>query len=129
MDDNIRFKRLFKSYDPPEGGVQGLRKKLDRLEAKKPFFYPPKIALVTTFAVVVLVSVALIPKLMKPRPRSNLFIELVKKSENPAFIKYGYLERSGEAVSIPASARSRLTVKRVETSNKNVRFYLVESIV
>jgi hypothetical protein len=128
MDDNIRFKRLFRSYDPPEGGIQGLREKLDRLEIKKPSFSPPKIALVTTFAVLVLIAVAVTPRLMKPRPRSNLFIELVKKSENPAFIKYGYKKRSGEAVSIPASARSHLAVKRVETFNENVKFYLIESI-
>ncbi len=126
MDNNMRFKTLFKSYDPPKEGVQGLKEKLNRLETKKPFFTPPKIALVTTFAVALLVSVVLVPRLMKPR--SNLFIELVKKSENPAFIKYGYLERSEEAVSIPASARSRLTVKRVETSNKDVKFYIVERI-
>ena len=128
MDDNIRFKSLFKSYDPPEGGVQGLREKLDRVEIKKPIFSPPKIALVTTFAVAVLVTVALIPRLMQPRLRSNLFIELVNKTENPAFIKYGYKKRSGEAVSIPASARSHLAVKRIETANKNVKFYLIESI-
>ena len=120
MDENIRFKNLFKSYDPPEGGVQGLREKLDRLETKKPFFSPARIALVMSFA--------LVPKLMKPKPRSNLFIELAKESENPAFIKYGYLERSEEAVSIPPSARSHLTIKRVNTSDKNVKFYLVESI-
>ena len=65
---------------------------------------------------------------MKPRPRSNLFIELVKKSENPAFIKYGYLERNSEGVSIPPSARSRLKVKRVETRNDNVKFYIIEGI-
>jgi hypothetical protein len=126
MDDNIGYKSLFGSYDPPEGGIQGLREKLNRLETKKPFFSPPRIALVTTFAVTLLVAVALIPGLMKPK--SNLFIELAKKSENPAFIKYGYLERSEEAVSIPASAKSHLTVKRVETSNENVKFYLLESI-
>ena len=128
MDDNIRFENFFESYDPPEGGVQGLREKLDRLETKNPFFSPPRIALVTSFAVVLLVAVALIPGLMKPTPRSNLFTELIKKSENPVFIKYGYLERSEEAVSIPASARSHLTIKRVNTSDKNVKFYLVENI-
>ena len=126
MDDHIRFKNLFKTYDPPEGGVQRLREKLDSLETKKPFFSPPKIALVTTFAVALLATAVLVPRLIKPR--SNLFLELVKKSENPAFIKYGYLERSGEAVSVPASARSHLTVKRVETSNQDVKFYLIESI-
>jgi len=126
MDENIRFKSLFKSYDPPEGGVQGLREKLDRLETKKPFFSSLKIALVTTLAVALLVAVGFIPGLIKPR--NNLFMELVKKSENPAFIKYGYLERSEEAVSIPASARSHLTIKRVNTSDKNVKFYLVENI-
>ena len=126
MDDITRLKNLFQSYDPPEGGVQGLREKLDRLETKKPFFSLPRIALVTSFAVILLVAGALVPKLMKPK--SNLFMELVKKSENPAFIKYGYLERSEEAVSIPASARSHLTVKRVKASNKNVKFYIVESI-
>ncbi len=128
MDHNIKFKSLFKTYDPPEGGIQGLREKLDRLETKKPFFSPSRIALVTSFAVVLLVAIALIPGLIKPKSRSNLFTELVKKSENPAFIKYGYLERSEEAVSIPASARSHLTIKRVNTSDKNVKFYLVESI-
>ena len=126
MGDNIRFKSLFKSYDTPEGGVQGLREKLDRHDMKKSFFTPPKIALVTTFAVALLVMITLVPRLTKPK--SNLFIELVKKSENPVFIKYGYLERSEEAVSIPASAGSRLTVKRVRTSNENVKFYLIESI-
>ena len=128
MDENIRFKSLFESYDPPEGGVQGLREKLDRLETKKPFFSPARIALVMSFALVLLVAVALVPKLMKPKPRSNLFIELAKESENPAFIKYGYLKRSEEGVSIPASARSHLTIKRINTSDKNVKFYLVESI-
>jgi hypothetical protein len=128
MDDITRLKNLFQSYDPPEGGVQGLREKLNRFETKKPFFSPPRIALVTSFAVILLVASALVPKLIKPRPRSNLFMELVKKSENPAFIKYGYLERNEEAVSIPAGARSHLTVKRVNTSDKNVKFYLVESI-
>ena len=128
MDNDIKFKSLFESYDPPEGGIQGLREKLDGLEVKKPLFSPPKIALVTTFAVLVLVAVTVTPRLMKPRQRSNLFIELVKKSENPAFIKYGYKKRSGEAVSIPASARSHLTIKRIETHNKNVKFYLLESI-
>jgi hypothetical protein len=126
MDDNTIFKSCFKSYDPPEGGLHGLREKLDRLEAKKPFFSPPKIALTTTITVALLVAVVVVPRIMKPK--SNLFIELAKKSENPAFIKYGYLERSGEAVSIPASARSHLKVKRVETSNKNVKFYMVEAI-
>jgi hypothetical protein len=125
MDDNIKFKSLFKSYGPPGGGLQGLREKLDRLETKKPYFSASKIALVTTFAVALLVAVALIPGLIKPR--NNLFIELVKKSENPAFIKYGYLERSGEGVSIPASERSHLTIKRIKTSDKNIKFYLIES--
>lgn len=126
MDDNTRLKSLFKSYDPPEGGVQGLREMLGRHEMKKPFFSPPKIALVTTFAILILVAVVVTPRLIKPR--SNLFLELVNKTENPAFIKYGYIKRSGEAVSIPASARQHLAVKRVETLNKNVKFYLIESI-
>jgi hypothetical protein len=126
MGEYIRFKSLFKSYDPPEGGVQGLREKLDRHDMKKSFFTPPKIALVTTFVVVVMVAVALTPMLIKPR--SNLFLELVNKSENPAFLKYGYLKRSGEAVSIPAKARSRLAVMRVKTLDKNVKFYLIEII-
>lgn len=128
MDDNIKFKNLFKSYDPPEGGIQVLREKLDRHEMKKPFFSPPKIVLVTTFAVALMFTAVLVPRSMKPKPRNDLFMELVKKSENPAFMKYGYLEKSGEGVSIPASARSYLTVKRVNTSDKNVKFYLVENI-
>ena len=126
MSDNMRYKNLFESFNPPEGGVQGLREKLDRLETKKPFFSPTKIALMTAFAVALLVTAVLVPRMMKPR--NNLFIELAKKSENPAFIKYGYIERNDEAVSIPASARSRLKVKRVKTSDQNVKFYIVEII-
>ena len=49
-------------------------------------------------------------------------MDLVNKSENPAFIKYGQ-----EAVTIPDSAKSHLAALRVETSNKNVKFYLIES--
>lgn len=126
MDDNKKFDNLFRSYDPPRGGVLVLREKLDRLEIKSSFFSLPKIVLVTTFVVAVVVAIAVTPMLIKPR--SNLFIELVRKSENPAFIKYGYIKRSGEGVSIPASARQRLAVKRIETLNKNVKFYLIENI-
>ena len=128
MNDSIRYKNLFESYDPPEGGFQGLREKLNGLETKKPFFSPPRMALVTTFAVVLLATVIFVPRMIKPWQRSNLFVELAKRSENPVFIKYGYLEKSEEAVSIPASAKSRLTVTHVETSNENVKFYLLEKI-
>jgi hypothetical protein len=126
MDDNFKFNSFFKFYDPPEGGVQGLGEKLDRLELNRSFFSLPKIILATAFTVVILVAVVLSLSLIKPK--SNLFIELVNKTENPAFIKYGYLKRSSKAVSIPANARSHLAVTRVKTSNKNVKFYIVENI-
>ena len=124
MSEKIDFGSLFKSYDPPGGGVNGLREKLDRLERKSNFFSLPKIAFASSFAVVILLAVLLDPGLLKPK--KNLFIDLVNKSENPAFIKYGYRKKSGEAVTIPDSAKSRLAVLRIETSNKNVKFYLIE---
>lgn len=126
MDDNFKFNSFLKIYNPPEGGVQGLIEKLDRLEIKKSSFSLSRIALATGVAVVILVALVLAPRLIKPK--NNLFIELVNKTENPAFIKYGYLKRSNEDVSIPANARSHLAVMRVKTSNKNVKFYIVENI-
>ncbi|MGD9160570.1 MAG: hypothetical protein PVG39_19295 [Desulfobacteraceae bacterium] len=101
------------------------RAKLDGVERKSNFFSIPKIAFASTFAMVILLAVLLTPGLLKPK--KNLFIDLVNKSENPAFIKYGYIKKRDEAVSIPDSAKSHLAVLRVETSNKNVKFYLIES--
>ena len=54
-------------------------------------------------------------------------MDLVNKSGSPVFIKYGYKKKSMGAVTIPDSAKSHLAVLRVETSNKNVKFYLIES--
>ncbi|MFC1495170.1 hypothetical protein ACFL6W_07815 [Thermodesulfobacteriota bacterium] len=126
MDRKIKFENFFSSIDPPKGGVHGLREKMDKLEGKNCFFSFPKIALATTIAVAVLAAIVIIPGLLKPE--SNLFMELVKKSENPSFIKYGYLKRSSEAVSIPAKARSHLAVMRVKTENENIKFYIIESL-
>ena len=116
---------MFKIYDPPEGGVQGLREKLDRLERKSNLFSVPRIAFASAFAAVILLAVLLTPGLKKPK--NNLFVHLVNKSDNPALIKYGYMKKGKEAVTIPDSAKSHLAVLRVETSNKNVKFYLIES--
>ena len=123
--ERTNFDSLFKSYDPPGGGIQGLRKKLDNLERKGNFLSIPKIAVVSTFAVVILLAVLLVPGLLKPK--RNLFVDLVNKSGNPVFIKYGYIKKGNEAVTIPADARSHLAALRIETSNKNVKFYLIES--
>ena len=125
MNEKINFDSLFKNYDPPEGGIQGLQKKIENLERKGNHFSIPKIAFVSSIAVAILFAVLLVPGLLKPK--RNLFVDLVNKSENPAFIKYGYIKKRNEPVSIPASARSHLAVLRVETSNKNVKFYLIES--
>jgi hypothetical protein len=123
--ENIKFENLFKSYDLSEGGIQGLRDKLERLERKRSLFSIPRIAFASSIAVVILLAVLLVPGLLKPK--KNLFIDLVNKSDNPAFIKYGYKKKRNEAVSIPAAARSHLAALRVETSNKNVKFYWIES--
>ena len=125
MSEKINYDSLFKNYDPPKGGVNGLREKLDRLERKSNLFTVPRIAFASTFAVVILLAVVLTPGLLKPK--SNLFVDLVNKSENPVFIKYGYIKKREEAVTIPDSAKSHMAALRVETSNKNVIFYLIES--
>lgn len=123
--ENIKFENLFKNYDPPEGGIHSLQEKLENLERKDNLFSISKIAFASSIAVVILLAVLLVPGLLKPK--RNLFVDLVNKSDNPAFIKYGYVKKRNEPVSIPADARSRLAVLRVETSNKNVKFYLIES--
>ena len=123
--DSTKFYSLFKSYDPPEGGIHGLRKKLDDAERKNRFFSISKITLASAFAAVILTAALITPGLFKPK--GNLFVDLVNKSENPVFIKYGYIKKGGETVSIPYSAKSRLAALRIETSNKNVKFYLIES--
>ena len=125
MRKKIYFESLFKSYDPPEDGIQGLRKKLDDTERKGYFISIPQIAFASACVAVILTAVLITPALFKPK--SNLFIDLVNKSENPVFIKYGYIKKKDEAVTIPDSAKSHLAVLRVETSNKNVKFYLIES--
>lgn len=125
MSEKIKLNSLFKRYDPPEGGLHGLREKLEKVERKGSFFSIPRIAFASAFAAVILIAALIFPGLLKPK--KNLFVDLVNKSENPAFIKYGYIKKGHETVSIPDSAKSHLAVLRVETSNKNVKFYLIES--
>ena len=123
--ENIKFESLFEKHDPPGGGLQGLREKLEGFESKRPFFTIPRITLASAFAAVILLAVFLTPDLIKQK--RNLFIDLVNRSDNPAFIKYGYKKMAGEAVSIPENAKSNLVALRVETSDKNVKFYLIQS--
>lgn len=124
--ENIKFESLFKKYEPPEGGIHGLNKKLEKQKIKNSLFTFPKMVFASAFATVIILTVLLYPDLM--RPKNNLFIDLVNESGNPALIKYGYLTKRDEGVSIPANERSRVAVLRVKTSNKNVKFYIIESI-
>ena len=126
MSEKINFDSIFKSYDPPEGGISGLHKKLDKLESKGSLFSLPKIAFASAFAAVIILAVLFYPGLLKPK--KNLFTDLVSKSDNPVFIKYGYIKKEAEGVTIPDSEKTHLAALRVETSNKNVKFYLIESI-
>ncbi len=89
MSEKINFDSLFKNYDPPEGGIHALREKLDKVERKGNLSSIPKIAFASTFAAVIFLAVLLIPGLLKPK--RNLFVDLVNKSGNPVFIKYGYI--------------------------------------
>jgi hypothetical protein len=121
--ENIEFESLFEKYDPPQGGFQGFQEKLERSERKKPFFTAPRVTLASAFVAVVLLAVFFTPDLIKPK--RNLFIDLVNASDNPVFIKYGYKKPTGESVSIPDTAKSHMAALRVETSDKNVKFYLI----
>jgi hypothetical protein len=125
MSEKIKFDFFLKSYNPPEGGVQRLREKLDKEERKGDLFSIPKIVFASSVAMIIILAVLLTPTLFKPK--KDLFVDLVNKSNNPVFIKYGYIKKRGEAVSILGSAKSHLAVLCVETPNKNVKFYLIES--
>lgn len=122
--ENIRFENLFEKYDPPAGGIQGLREKLGKPEGKAPFLSIPKVAFASAVIVAIFIAVFLAPDLLKQK--RNLFIDLVNESDNPVFIKYGYKKSTGESVSIPESAKSHLAALRIESSNKNIQFYLIE---
>lgn len=124
--NDIKFENLFNNIAPPEGGVQVLKEKLKKLERKRGFFSTPKLKLVSAFAMVVLIALGISPLFLKPE--KNLFTDLVSKSDNQIFIKYGYQNNNNEAVSIPAGSRSQIATMRIETVNKNVKFYLIESI-
>lgn len=123
--ENIEFENLFIKYDPPAGGIQGLQVKLENLERKGPFLSIPKIAFAAAF--IAAAFFALFFSLELQKPKRNLFVDLVNKSDNPVFIKYGYKKSAGEAVSIPENAKSHLAALHIETSDKNVKFYLIQS--
>ena len=122
--EKTNFESLFEQYDPPEGGFQSFQEKLERSENKKSFFTVPRITLASAFVAAILLAVFLTPNLIKPK--RNLFVDLINESDNPVFIKYGYKKLAGEAVSIPKNAKSHLAALRVDTSDKNVKFYLIE---
>lgn len=125
MSDKIEFDDLFKSYAPSQDGLERLCKKLDDSKRKKDLFSLPGLSIASVSVIAIMFTVIFTGN--PPEPEDNLFLNLVRNSENPVFIKYGYLEKNNEPVSIPEKSRSRLAAMRLETLDKNVKFYLLES--
>ena len=124
--NDINFENLFDNITPPEGGVKGLREKLDRLERKRGYFSTPAFKLVSAFAILAVIAVGVSPLFNKPGEK--IFFELAIQSGNPVFDNYDNQQNNNEVVSIPIRSRSKMAVMPVETGNKNVKFYLIESI-
>ncbi|NLD39405.1 MAG: hypothetical protein GX654_21320 [Desulfatiglans sp.] len=124
--NNIRFENLFDNIAPPEGGIHGLREKLENLEKKRGLFSTPKFKPASAFAIVALLVLGISFVFMKPENKS--FIDLAAKSGHPIFNKYNKRLETDEPVSVPAGFRTHIAVMRIETENKNVKFYLIENI-
>lgn len=124
--NDIKFETLFDNITPPERGIQGLREKLENFEKKKGLFSTPIFKLASAFAIVALLVLGISPLFIKPENKT--FIDLATESGHPIFKKYNKRLENNEPVSIPAGLRTQIAVMRIETDNKNVKFYLIENI-
>jgi hypothetical protein len=126
MRKNIRFDNMFKDYDPPDGGLHGLTQKLYREDIQSRMSYIPKLLVASTLCAVLFFAFIISPRIFKQE--RDMFLELVEKTNNPVFIKYGYLKKGDEGVLIFADSGARIPAVTVETSDKNVKFYKLKNI-
>jgi hypothetical protein len=124
MRKNIRFKDIFKGYDPPDGGMHGLNQRLDREDTKDRISYIPKLLGASTLCAVLFFVFIISPRIFKQE--RDMFLELVQKTNNPIFIKNGYFKNLDKGVFILADSGARTEAVPVETKDKNIKFYIID---
>lgn len=125
----MEFKDLFKKYEPPPGGLETLRVRLER--KKKSILLKPAIWASASFTVVLLLITILIiqstfPRI--PRGEEDSFSRLVAQSNDPSLVRYGLVKAPVESVTIPEKDRSQLAALRVPIESEDVIFYWVSSL-
>ncbi len=131
----MEFKDLFKKYEPPPGGLEALRTKLEdreKEEEKKSIFLRPACWAITGVALALLfIAALLIAQLILPSgpwKEKDFFSRLAAQSDDPSLVRYGLVKAPEEAVTVPKKDQTQLAVLRIPVESEDVIFYWVSSL-
>ncbi len=115
-----RHGRLFERLEPPPGGLQRLRARIERRARHHACL--ERLGYASAFALLLFLTAAVIvgPRRLKSEPPLPAF--------DQARLRLGMSSSPVEAMTIPASERTVLGAQRVPLQTNEVLFYLVASV-
>jgi len=116
---------IFKDLTPPPGGIQALRNRLDGETGRRAhrWVYLTSCTAAAGLMALLLTFTSLPTMRSEGEPALRIDAEL-----NPALIRLGVAEATGEPVSVPRDHRRRMAVERVDVESPKVVFYRVAVI-
>ena len=123
----MRFQELFKTVEPPPGGLEKLRSRLDEEETKR-FPLLMRISYAGAALVVALALLLLVSRPFTRAPEEKPFNELLARSTDPSLVRYGVKEAPEAAVSIRRENRGRMAVMEMPVESDEVIFYWVVTL-
>lgn len=112
--------KLFESLEPPRGGLEGLKARIERRSRRSASF--ERLGYASAIVLLLLLTAAMIigPRGLRPEPPLAAFEQ--------ARLRLGMSSSPVEALTIPASERASVGARRVALPTDDVLFYLVASI-
>jgi hypothetical protein len=112
--------KLFEPLEPPRGGFEGLRARIERHSRRRASYEQLGYASATALLLFLIAATIIGPRGLRPEPRLPEF--------DQARVRLGMSSSPAEALTIPVSERATLGAQRIQLPTDDVLFYLVASI-
>ena len=116
--------RIFPNLAPPAGGLERLRRQLDREQDNRRTRW--QIPVVAATAIFICSAVWLVTSEIRSESRRDQFsraLASLKAESNPALVRLGLADAPSEAVTVPTGQRKRVAVERVAVPDPGVIYY------
>jgi hypothetical protein len=127
MNGKIRWRDVFEELDPPPGGLEGLRRRLDEVEMHRLRRSPSALVWQTAAAAVVcaVLVLAMAGVLRHANEPERRWRQQIISLANPALVRLGLQLAPTDTVTVPPAARDQIAIKQVSVDTPGVVYYRV----